>query len=176
MEENSPHKIYGAIRIIYRPNFLGLWNICNNFWLKQKYIVVKGLIFNHATEVHHTTRHLAFLWKPIHCAQVNFIKNLEEEWLLGNAFYVILQKRNRHFLAEYEAFKQEILHLQNILQNLKILFCQQFCNSENSDNCVGLIHSAILHLKNDISFWKNNPTQKPQPYRELSYKKAGEAK
>ena len=92
---------------------------------------------------------------------------------LGNAFYVILQKRNRHFLAEYEAFKQEILHLQNILQNLKILFCQQFCNSENSDYCVGFIYSAILHLKNDTSFCKNNPTQKPQPYRKLSYDKAG---
>ena len=96
MEENSPHKIYGAIRIIYRPNFLGLWNICNNFWLKQKYIVVKGLIFNHATEVHHTTRHLAFLWKPIHCAQVNFIKNLEEEWLLGNNLLFLLHKVRKH--------------------------------------------------------------------------------
>ena len=91
----------------------------------------------------------------------------------GNAFYMILQKRHRRFLAEYVAFKQEILHLQNILQNLRILFFQQFCNSENSDNCIGFLHSAILHLKNDTLFCKNNPTQKPQPYRESSYNKAG---
>ena len=36
-----------------------------------------------------------------------------------------------------------------------------------------LIHSAILHQKNDTSFCKNKPTQKPQPYREHSYNKAG---
>ena len=67
------------------------------------------------------------------------------------------------FFAEYEAFKKEILHLKNILQNQWILFFPRlvllYC---------GLFHSAILHLKNDSSFCKNNPTQKPQPYREHS--------
>ena len=61
----------------------------------QKYCG-KSLIFNHATEVHHNIRHLAFLWKPIHCAQVNFIKNLEEEWLLGNNLLFLLHKVRKH--------------------------------------------------------------------------------
>ena len=69
------------------------------------------------------------------------------------------------FFAEYEAFKKEILHLKNILQNQWILY---FSNSEISAYCVGSFHSAILHLKNDSLFCKNNPTQKPQPYREHS--------
>ena len=37
--------------------------------------------------------------------------------------------------------------------------------------CVDLIHSAILHLKNDTSFCKNNPTQKPQPYTAILHLK-----
>ena len=96
MEENSPHKIYGAIRIIYRPNFLGLWNICNNFWLKHKNIVVRVwylIMLQRCTTIQGI---LPFLWKPINCAQVNFIKNLEEEWLLGNNFLFLLHKVRKH--------------------------------------------------------------------------------
>ena len=34
--KNSPQKIYGPITIIYCPNFLGLFNICEGFQFPKK--------------------------------------------------------------------------------------------------------------------------------------------
>ena len=63
-----PYKIYGAIRIIYRPNFLGLLNICNHFCRIANSKQWPGwyLIMCWSGK---NGRFCVALWKPIHRAQ-----------------------------------------------------------------------------------------------------------